>query len=153
MLVLIKGSSNSRREQFARILAASFGAIYLNAKKIKLQLEESNSSNGVKINLIHTKMLFQIEKALQQERCVVVDDLFYKKATRAPYITLGQKYHQRMYWIELKPEQRINNKLDPFKDLNEPLEEEHLVLRSDKNGIREMINKVWTYLDTVKEYA
>ena len=161
MLIMITGLPGSGKTTFAKALADSLNAVHLNTDIIRDSLGRRGKYDENSKSMIYAKMLKQTESYLHRGEDVVVDATFYKAALRKPYKKLAKKYKKQLFWIlvtatesvvkERMQQKRQYSEADfgvylTIKDINEPLEEGHLILHSDSTSLEKMVIKAREYL-------
>lgn len=163
MLILIFGLPGTGKTTFARALAKSLDAWHLNSDIIRDALGKKGTYDASAKKSIYTEMLLRAEAFLREGKIVVVDATFYKKEFRDPFIRMAKSIGVKFVWIEVSASEAIVEKRVGFKrpyseaDFTvyqeikanfEPLEEEHLVLKTDELSLSEMVESAKGYLPT-----
>lgn len=161
MLIMITGLPGSGKSTFATALALSLKVPHLNTDIIRSNLGKRGQYDESTKAMIYAKMLKKTESILHDGDSVIVDATFYKEGLRKPYRALAKKYKKPIFWIIVAAEEaiireRVSKKRQyseadfevylAIKDAFEPLEDRHLVLRSDQCSVIEMVEKARAYL-------
>ncbi len=165
MIVIVFGLPGSGKSFFASRLAERIHASYLSSDKLRMKLLPVRTYTDEEKEMIYKVMLDKAIEALSNKEDVVVDATFYKKSLRARVLEdIGGV--EVVKWIEVKAEEdliqdrlikpRIESEADYSVYLKlrkdwEPMEEDHLVLRSTNENLESLLETAIDYLN--KPYA
>ena len=134
---------------------------HFNTDKIRIKLGKQGQYSEEAKAHVYTSLLTQTKKALAEGKRVIVDGTFYKKELRDPFLALAVHFAIPIHWVELRAgeaviKERVSKKrlyseadftvYEKIKALYEPLEEEHLVLDTDRFSVAEMITQITEFL-------
>lgn len=161
MVVLVFGLPGAGKTFFARRLAEKLHAVHLSSDSIRRETGAwGHYSEAAKRNT-YERMLKKMQDCIRSGADVVIDATFYKKALRDKFFHASVQSRQTFKMIEMKAgeaciKQRLSkpradseadyNVYKKIKEAFEPAAEEHLVLFSDKETIRDMLQKATAYI-------
>ena len=158
MVVLVIGLPGSGKSFFAARLAELTGAVYINSDRIRKEL---NVSYRIEEKLmVYDEMLRQAEKAVTEDRHVVLDATFYTRDIRDRFAEALQEIDELVFIEVMADEELIRERLkrpredsdanfEVYREIKEewvPLQDEHLVLRSTDENIDSMLDQAVEYL-------
>lgn len=154
MLILVLGLPGSGKTTFAKAFAERKNAVHLNSDLLRRELGEMGKYSPEDKQKVYETLLERARQALAAGKTVVVDSTFYKEKIREPFRKLAAECRRPLRWVEiLANETTIEARLkkprpdseadfgvyQKIKSEAEPLEEPHLVLKSDEVSLGEMI--------------
>lgn len=161
MIIMIFGLPGSGKSYFARHLQKEIDAIYFNTDIIRRELNLNGVYNEESKQKVYDKLVEEVSGQLDKGFDVIVDGTFHKQRRRESFRGIARKKSIEIYFIEIKASERtirkriekkrkdseadfevyrnIKNEFDPFS-------ESHLILRSDKESINDMIIKTKKYI-------
>ena len=154
MIIIVFGLPGSGKSYFASKLAERINARYVNSDVIRRELFDVRKySREEKMN-VYNAMLREMKKAILQNKSIVLDATFYQRSIRNKFIEAVNEIGKRIIFIEIRAELKIiterlsrkreNSEADysvylQIKEVFEPMEEEHLILRSTQENIDKML--------------
>jgi len=154
MIIIVFGLPGSGKSYFASKLAERINARYVNSDVIRRELFDVRKySREEKMN-VYNAMFREMKKAILQNKSIVLDATFYKRSIRNKFIEVVNEIGKRIIFIEIRAELKIiterlsrkreNSEADysvylQIKEVFEPMEEEHLILRSTQENIDKML--------------
>ncbi len=160
MIVIVFGLPGSGKSYFAAHLADMIHAGYINSDKLRRTMFATRTYTTDEKLAVYDEMTQQLREAIAQNKNLVIDATFYKKAIRDRFVgevTPGKNLH----FIEVRAEESlVRERLKrPRKDSEadfevyqkikqqwEPMEEDHLTLQSTDENLKEMLQKTADYL-------
>lgn len=158
MVVLVIGLPGSGKSFFAARLTELTGAVYINSDRIRKEL---NVSYGIEEKLmVYDEMLRLAEQAVAEGRQVVLDATFYTRDIRDVFTQVLQELEEVVFIEVVAGEELIRERLkrpredsdanfEVYREIKEewePLQDEHLVLRSTDENIDSMLDQAVEYL-------
>ena len=158
MVVLVIGLPGSGKSFFAARLAELTGAVYINSDRIRKELDLYYTREE-KL-MVYDEMLRQAEKAVTEDRHVVLDATFYTRDIRDRFAEALQEIDELVFIEVMADEELIRERLkrpredsdanfEVYREIKEewePLRDEHLVLRSTDENIDSMLDQAVEYL-------
>jgi len=160
VVTIVTGLPGSGKSYFASRLADLLGAAYIKSDEVRKQLLSKKTYSEKEKLSVYDVMLEKMKKLLIEKKDIVLDATFYKQAIRSKFLE-AVKGKENSYLIEVKASvpltrerlkiQRPDSDADfevykKIKKQWEPLKEEHLIIRSTNDNIREMLQKASDYL-------
>ena len=160
MIVIVFGLPGSGKSYFASRLAARINADYLNSDRVRKNMFSRRIYSTKEKHSVYTEMIEQMELAIKQNRNLVLDATFWKSDMRMKFLNAASAIGGVTYIEIIAEESLIRDRLsqprgdseanfEVYKILKaqwEPLEEEHLVLRSTNDNIEEMLRSAARHL-------
>lgn len=161
MIVVILGLPGAGKSYLAEKVAKEYDALYLNSDKIKKGNPPTIDYSDLAKNQGYEEMFTFLKEALADEKHVVLDATFYKKSLRNKILKLADQEGAPVYFIEVVASTRATHErimkqrrysdedLKIYKKIKEqfdPLEIQHLSLRSDRLSITEMLRQVKEFI-------
>ncbi len=161
MIVIVFGLPGSGKTYFAGKLASEIRGLHISSDNLRQQhLNEQDKYNEQAKMQIYQSMLASMEKAAPDKN-IVLDATFYKENIRNIFKEKARFLDISLYFIEIKADEsiikeRVKKKrketeadFDVYlklKNIFEPLKEKHLILNSDREALKEMLNKAKKYI-------
>jgi predicted kinase len=161
--ILVAGLPGSGKSYFARHLAPTLEAAYFNSDILRKTLVADRHYTFSEKANIYAEMLSRFDHALRAGQTVVVDATFYKKELRDQFSDVAHAIGAKVVWVLCTAsEARIRERLShprkdseadfavykQIKDEFEPIEEPHLVLRTDHDDTETLIEKTVAWIET-----
>jgi predicted kinase len=156
MIAVVFGLPGSGKSFFARQLAIKIDAVYIGSDQVRQGLLEPGKYDERSKLGVYEKMLALTEDAVVQQKNVVLDATFYKEHIRQLFKEQAKRLDNPLYFIEMKAAERVikerisQKRPDSEADFEvylelkrsfEAMDEDHLVLHSDKEELSVMLNK------------
>lgn len=160
MLLMVTGLPGTGKTTFASSLADALQAKHYNTDIIRDQLGLRGQYDTDSKQRVYTSLFEYTQASLSQQIPVVVDGTFFKKELRQPFLDLAADMHSPIFWVEITAaepviKERVSQKRAyseadfevylKIKSDFEPIEVEHLVLRSDQQTVEQMIEQTKSY--------
>ena len=161
MIIIVFGLPGSGKSYFASRLAERIGAKYVNSDRLRKKLFPEGDYSDQEKKVVYEHMLEEMMQAVIQEKSLVLDATFHRKRTRDLFTNKLQGKGEIIF-MEVQADeeiirQRVNRKREYsdadfevyklIRQQNEPLMEQHLILKSTNDNIDEMLEKAAHYLD------
>jgi len=161
-MVIVFGLPGSGKTYFARHLAAHIDATHLSSDAVRKQSDLMGQyDQQSKLNVYDTLAeMATIE--LRSGHVVVIDATFFKEDIRKRFKRLASDLNQKLKFIEVAAEEstirdRVSKDredseagFEVYREIKrefEPYSGDHLVLKSDENGIEQMLDRSLVYLE------
>ncbi len=160
MIIIVFGLPGSGKSYFASHLASMINAEYINSDIVRKKLFHKRTYSEQEKLLVYNEMIRQMRKVAKQNRNVALDATFYSNDIRQKFVE-GIKDINDIIFIEVTAEESVNRKrlekaredseadFEVYKKIKnewEPLRQDHLILKSTNDNIREMLEKTADYL-------
>ncbi len=161
MIISVMGLPGSGKTYFAKALSSRYNISHLNTDQVRNELMKRGRYSDQNKEEIYSELYNRVEKIIEEKRDVIVDATFSKKSNRAILHQLSIKHNASLKWIEVHAEEsRIKERLkkprpdseadfDVYQIISEEfdtMDEDHLVLASDRLSIDDMIDEASEYL-------
>ncbi len=158
MVVIVMGLPGSGKSYFAKKLAKSIKAEYVNSDRLRKEFFPNRTYSDAEKATVYDLLLAKQEEAICQKKNLVLDATFHTNETRAPFF-VSQK--EKIFIIELLADEDIIRqrlqKSRPFSEADfdvyqsirrqwEPLLQPHLVLQSTNENSGAMLQRAIEYL-------
>ncbi len=162
-MIIVTGLPGTGKTTFAAALASELDLIHLNTDMIRDDMGKRGQYDEHTKAMIYEALLSRAEKAIKDDKSLIIDGTFHKRKRRQLFVDLATRYVRPITWIELKADdsvirQRVSKKRTyseadfsvylKIKEAYEPIDEDHLVLRSDDLSIPEMVAETRAFLIT-----
>ncbi len=162
MIIIVFGLPGSGKSYFASKLAERINARYVNSDVIRRELFDVRKYSREEKMTVYNVMFREMKKAILQNKSIVLDATFYKRHIRNKFIEVVNEIGKRIIFIEIRAELKIiierlsrkrkNSEADysvylQIKEVFEPMEEEHLILRSTQENIDKMLNMAINHMN------
>src|SRR5690554_1829351 len=160
-IVFVFGLPGSGKSYFASRFAQRIHAQYVNSDRLRKELFEVRQYTPQEKKAVYDAMLQHLQKAIHENKSIVLDATFHKAATRKLFTDqIADK--SKIVFIEVQADKDIIKerlkKERPYSEAdynvhklianqNEPLEKPHLVLQSTNHNIEEMLTKAENHLN------
>lgn len=166
MIILVAGLPGTGKTYLATRLASSFDAVHISSDAVRRSLGALGKYSADDKLAIYREMSRQADSILAQNRGVIVDATFYKKAMRDLFFQLASARSSPIFLIELRASEglikqrvgkpRSDSEADfaAYKTVSEQYEEivrPHLVLESTEKNIGPMIRRAKEYISSSNE--
>lgn len=162
MIVIVFGLPGSGKSFFASRLAERIRASYLGSDKLRKELLPVRTYSDEEKEMVYQVMLDKAKQISRNNEDVVVDATFYKRSLRDKVLqdTAGVEL---VRWIEIRADEDliqdrlIRPRIESEADYNvylklkkdwEPMDEDHLVLRSTNENLESLLETAIDYLNT-----
>ena len=162
MIVIVFGLPGSGKSFFASRLAERIHASYLGSDKLRKELLPVRTYSDEEKEMVYKVMLDKAMEVSRNNEDVVVDATFYKRSLRDKVLqeTTGVEL---VRWIEVTADEDlirdrlIRPRIESEADYNvylklkkdwEPMDEDHLVLRSTNENLESLLETAIDYLNT-----
>ncbi|MBN9385584.1 MAG: AAA family ATPase [Chitinophagaceae bacterium] len=160
MVVLVMGLPGSGKSYFAVRLAELTEAVYINSDRIRKELLSDLHYTDEEKLMVYDEMLRLAERSVTDRRQVVLDATFYTRSIRDKFTQALQELGETAFIEVVADEELIRERLkrpredsdanfEVYREIREewePLEDEHLVLRSTDENIDSMLDEALEYL-------
>lgn len=161
MVIVVTGLPGSGKTFFASALSRHLKCIHLNTDMIRKSLSEAADYSAEGRNKIYEIMLERTGAILQNRNNVILDGTFLKQDQRDMIVRLVKQHNQEVRFIKMEAsEDEIKKRVEKkrtytdadfqvykkLKNEHEPLQEDHLVLFSDRMNLEEMISVAEKYV-------
>lgn len=161
MIFIVLGLPGSGKSFFAFHLAKEVNAEYISSDILRKKMFAKRTYTVEEKQAVYNEMLSQMISAIKQKKNVVLDATFYKNYIRKKFAEAAKKIDDVIFvevqaaeWVirERTQKKREDSEADfeVYKKLKaewEPMEEEHLVLQSTNDNIKEMLENTLHYLN------
>ncbi|QEC69187.1 ATP-binding protein [Panacibacter ginsenosidivorans] len=159
MIIMVFGLPGSGKSYFASRVAEMIHGDYLNSDKLRKQMFGIRTYSIKEKLSVYNEMLAQMQKAIKQNKNVVLDATFYTNDIRKKFI--DEVKNKDLVFIEVTAEEPLIRErlkrprgdseadFEVYKKINqewEPLHENHLILTSTDDNIKDMLEKTADYL-------
>lgn len=160
-IVFVYGLPGSGKSYFASRFAQKIHAQYINSDRLRKELFEKREYTQQEKQAVYNRMLNHLQKAIQENKNIVLDATFHKAATRKLFTDQIPATGQILF-IEVRADENIIRErlkhersyseadykvYKLISDQNEPLKEPHLILQSTNQNIDEMLSKAESHLN------
>lgn len=161
VLIMITGLPGTGKTTVATRLAEYLEVAHFNTDKIRITLGMQGQYSEEAKAQVYTSLLAHTRDRLSKGETVIVDGTFYKEELRQRFIALATHFALRIHWVELRAgeaviKERVSKKrqyseadfavYEKIKALYEPLQDEHLVLDTDRLTLDEMTAQIAAYV-------
>jgi len=160
MVIFVMGLPGSGKSYFAARLAEMIDAEYLNSDRIRKEILPDTRYTELEKRLVYDEMLGRAERSVARGRQVVLDATFYTGDIRDKFMQSLQELDETVFIEVVADEELIRERLkrpredsdanfEVYREIREdwePLQDEHLVLRSTDENIDSMLDGAMEYL-------
>jgi hypothetical protein len=161
-LIMVVGLPGTGKSTFSRALAADIGACHLNSDVIRTAMGLRGKYTAKDKAMVYRTLRERSKHLLDSGSTVIVDATLYREDLRQPYTKLAQDAACLILWIELHSEEEtIKARVSverPDSEANfavyqeikkgyEPLEEDHLSLKTDAVALDVLIRAARKFID------
>jgi predicted kinase len=161
MIIMVFGLPGTGKTYFAERFAGKINAVHLNTDIVREKLNFKGHYDEKTKQQVYNELFKQAQMEFKQGANVIVDGTFHLSRRREQLENLGKEEKMKMYYIEIKASEktarkrlkksRKHSEADPgiyekIKAEFEPLNKDCLELWSDREDIKEMINKAEKYI-------
>lgn len=161
MIIIVLGLPGSGKSYFAAKLAKKLQATYVSSDVIRNQLFTVKQYTKEEKMKVYTEMIGAMKKAMQQKINIILDATFHKKSIRNIFCEAAKELGQNIIFIEVRADENIIqerlSRKRPYSDADysvyllikevfEPIESEHLILRSTQENIENMMDMALNYI-------
>jgi len=158
MVLIVSGLPGSGKSFFAERLTNILDADYVNSDRLRKELFPTRTYSDHEKEMVYQAMLKRMAAALKNGRNLVLDATFHKKSTRELF---KENTKENIRFIEVWADEPIIKKRlkksRPYSEADykihqlikqewEPMEEDHLRLKSTNDNIDAMLQKAVIYL-------
>lgn len=156
MLIVVFGLPGSGKSYFARNLALTIHAAYLNSDELRKELFDKPRYTKNEKQKVYLTLFTMAESHLQKQEDIILDATFHKKERRTKVELIAQKHQTGLIWIEVVADEEIIrqrlNQTRPDSDADfeiyqkikasfEPFSGKHLRLTSTNDNLEAMLKK------------
>ena len=164
MVAIVFGLPGSGKSYFASRLANLINAEYINSDIVRRTFPDKKTYSLNEKLSVYIEMLKRMKETLKENRKIVLDATFYKSDIRRRFINEANQ-NEKISFIEVMANEsviseRLNKtRADSEADFDvyikiktewEPFDQDHLILQSTDNNIKEMLHKAAGYLQAIK---
>lgn len=163
MVIIVCGLPGSGKSFFARKLAKTMGARYINSDAVRFKMFTVRGYTAEEKEEVYAEMLREAKQWISQQRDVVLDATFYQQHLRdkfkdaltpatVHYIVVQAKDELIRSRLS-KPRSDSEADYSIFKKIKaawEPFKIPHQVIESSEDNIDDMLNQARQYLDEQK---
>lgn len=163
MIVIVFGLPGSGKTFFAKALAKTIKATYINSDTIRETFPDPNRYSRQDKNIVYDMMLKKMLTAMHEGKTVVLDATFYKNDFRRRFSTYARE-QDMLHFIEVVADEsvikhRLSQRQDSHADFKvyrlvksewDPVEFPHLTIQSTDQNIDQMISQATEYLESAK---
>jgi predicted kinase len=160
MIIAVIGLPGSGKSYFAGKLAAAIHAVYISSDKVRRTLMATGHYSTEEKERVYDEMLVQTQQAVRQNKNVVLDATFYRRAIREKFMDKARDAGGIRFIEITAPEPIIKERLKQKREDSEAdfevylrvrkqwelLQEPHLALDSSDNDIDGMLQKAIDHL-------
>ena len=161
MIIIVFGLPGSGKSYFASRLAKELKTKYVSSDVIRKQLFNIIKYSEQQKMKVYEVVMKEMKEAIQQGEDIVIDATFYKVSIRNKFKEFAEVFKEKILFIEVWADQKIilerlqvrREYRDAdysvylhIKEVFEPFEEEHLILRSTQENIEEMLRAALKYI-------
>ncbi len=162
MIFIVFGLPGTGKTFFSKRLAEQLGAAYLNTDIIRERMNKKGLYQEHEKERVYAQLLNEMEKYVPGNSDVVIDGTFHLKSRRMRFGQKAESLGQTVFFIEIRAEEKtVKERLRAPRDHSEagyaayqkirrafePMDEPHLILWSDKQGVQEMIDHTIRHTD------
>lgn len=160
-LIVVFGLPGSGKSYLASRLSEKLGYGYLSSDIIRRDMLDNQTYSENERFIVYERMKEEAEDILKDDKSVVLDATFYREKLRDLPAEIAEESESELYFIEIQAgeethrtrlaEHRNFSEADfsvyqKLKETFEPMREKHLILKSDKLSIDEMIKQSLSYI-------
>lgn len=160
MIVIVFGLPGSGKTYFASRLAEMINADYINSDRERKKMLANRTYSAKEKLSVYNEMLEQTNEIIIQNKNLVLDATFYKSEIRKKFLDKVE-VATNIIFIEVKADEsiirkrlqqtRVDSEADfevykKVKEEWEPLNQDHLILQSTNDNIRDMLHYAADYL-------
>jgi predicted kinase len=166
MVIIVFGLPGSGKSYFSKRLANELNAAYLSSDILRKKLLQNRTYSSEEKNKVYDFLLNEMIKLLREGKSVVADATFYKEEIRKKFERKINLLNEKIIFIEITADEELVKErlLKPRKDSDadfniflkvrkefEPLQKEHLILKSGKDNIEAMLKDALHYIRNYHE--
>lgn len=163
LIIVVFGLPGSGKSWFAEALAREINATCINSDIVRHEMSGIGQYSEKDKSLVYQDMNERAREVLTDESPVILDATFFREALRQDIIELGEEMQAEVIWMEIVADEELIQKRTSrkrkyseadfkvyhfIKDQFEPLETDHLTLKSGLGNIDIMLATALTYLRT-----
>jgi predicted kinase len=162
MIIIVFGLPGSGKTYFARALANTLQATYINSDTIRETFPDPNRYSRPDKNIVYDMMLNKMMKAMHEGQTVVLDATFYKNDLRRRFTSYVRE-QDLVYFVEIVANEllikdRLSRRQNSHADFNtyklvkddwDPVQFPHLTIQSTDDNITEMISQALDYIKPI----
>ena len=162
MIIIVFGLPGSGKTYFAKALANTLHATYINSDTIRETFPDPNRFSRVDKNIVYDMMLNKMLTAMHEGKTVILDATFYKNDFRRRFTSYVREQGD-LHFIQITADEsvikkRLAHRTNSHADFSiyqlvkadwDPVEFPHLTIQSTDHNINEMISKALEYLESV----
>jgi predicted kinase len=156
MVVIVMGLPGSGKSYFAEKLATTLHADYVNSDRLRKDMFTVRTYSPEEKQAVYDRMHYLMREAILQQKDIVLDGTFYLNSIREQFTKDANVHFIEVIASPTITEERLQQtRTDSEADSQvyqliktqwEPLQEEHLVLRSTNDNITGMLQEATNYL-------
>jgi predicted kinase len=162
MIIIVFGLPGSGKTYFARALANTLQATYINSDTIRETFPDQNRYSRPDKNIVYDMMLNKMMKAMHEGQTVVLDATFYKNDLRRRFTSYVRE-QDLVYFVEIVANEllikdRLSRRRNSHADFDtyklvkddwDPVQFPHLTIQSTDDNITEMISQALDYIKPI----
>ena len=163
MIIIVFGLPGSGKTYFAKALASTLDATYINSDTIRETFSDPNRFSRVDKNIVYDMLLNKMLKVMHQGKTVIVDATFYKNDFRRRFASYVRE-QDVLHFIQIVADEsvirkRLAQRTNSHADFSiyqlvkadwDPVEFPHLTIESTDSNINEMISRALEYVQPVE---
>jgi len=166
MNIAIFGLPGSGKTYFASQFASKINALHISSDAVRKDLLQMGHYEEQAKSIVYQTMLQLMVNANKKEQNLVLDATFNKRHIRNLFMEKARELHQQLYFIEIKADESVirerlrHKRPDSEADFDvylkikkefEQVDEDHLVLNSDKESLDEMLGRALVYINNLQD--
>ena len=162
MIILVFGLPGTGKTYFAKRFAKKLNTLHLNTDIVREKLHFKGHYDEKTKQQVYNELFKQAQMEFKKGADVIVDGTFHVSRRREQLENLSKEENKKIYYIEIKAGEETARKrlkksrkhseadIDVYEKIKnefEPLNNDCLELWSDRDDIKEMVNKAEKYIN------